>query len=551
MFSLFYFLQFCIKPKIYKMKPKFILIALLFLSVKSQAQLLDKIDLKDYEVLTNDVIKITNKSFDYDKTANTFKNPDKEIINFDSKGYKIDFSLNDNPKFSQKFTYDANHKKVTQLYLDNKAKYDFIIEKVPFGNVLMSINKYEIPKNPDGSIKKITYLDKEKNLDYNYSYNGSIITVTPNSASLNTTRATKDGLLLSEENEFINAYFSYDTKTKLLSQKISIMKNIQANVHYIFVYEYDKKGNWIVKYEVTAVPLYGTKGNAIKTISVRELIYKDNTKTGYTTISDDMKTKGFKIPINLNVKMMNADNRYDYPIYMDFDTNFASNITASNTLDPKCEGDCLNGWGKYTYDNGYYDGFWENGQKSGYGIYKWTNGDLYLGHWYQNKMSGFGQTLFANGNEYAGGYSNGKYDGYAIYFNKANDKNEYNKYADGKYASSNSMNNNGVSTGCTHGNCNNGYGRFVFNNGGIYIGQFIENGLYMGVYYFPNGDVYQGTFNFKTNKFSGYGYYQYKESGDFYKGIWADGKQGGKGLSYTKGKYYKDEWKDDKVVKSF
>ena len=112
--------------------------------------------------MTNDVVNITKKSFDFDKNTKAFKEPSKEIIDFDLKGYKIAYSLNDNAKYNQKFTYDANHKSVTHLYLDSKASYNFNIEKIPFGNVLMSANKYEIPKNSDGTIKRVTYLDKDK-----------------------------------------------------------------------------------------------------------------------------------------------------------------------------------------------------------------------------------------------------------------------------------------------------------------------------------------------------------------------------------------------------
>ena len=31
-------------------------------------------------------------------------------------------------------------------------------------------------------------------------------------------------------------------------------------------------------------------------------------------------------------------------------------------------GDCYSGWGKWQFDNCYYDGFWVNGKKQGYGL---------------------------------------------------------------------------------------------------------------------------------------------------------------------------------------
>ncbi|WP_438966274.1 hypothetical protein [Flavobacterium sp.] len=534
------------------MKTKLILIAFLFLSATSQAQLLDEINLKDYGILTNDVVKITEKSFNYAKNTNSYKEPENKIYDFDSQGFILSASLYDKVEYGKTFIYNQKHDKVTKLY-GNGKKFDFDIIKVPYGNVLIGADKYEVLKNSDGSIMKIDYSGDTSKLSYNFSYNGNIITVNPSNDGLNTTRATKDGLLLSEENKYMNLFYSYDSKSKLLSQKVSIIKtNTNTSVHYINVYAYDKKGNWIVKYELSAVPLYGISGNNITAITVRELTYKDKTKTGQLVINDLMKANATSFIANMKVKDLDKSNLYATPIYIDYDANELLKLNATNMpLDANCVGDCQNGWGKYSYNNGYYDGFWENGQKSGYGIYKWNNGDLYLGHWYKDKMSGFGQTIFENGNEYAGGYLNGKYDGYAIFYSKTTDKNQYNKYKDGKFEVSNAMNNNGVSVGCTHGDCNNGFGRYAFESGGVFIGQFVNKGLYMGVYYFKNGDVYQGTFDFKTNKFSGYGHYQYKESGEFYKGIWANGKQNGRGLSYSQGNYYKDEWKDDKVVKSF
>lgn len=536
------------------MKTKTILIALFLLCIKTQAQSTDKVILKDFEILTNDVLKINENSYSYSAISKSFSEPISTVDAFDSKGYVIERIYNNSAETQKKYTYDANYKKATKTFVESNSKYNYVVEKLPFGSILLKVNESEVLKNADGSIKQVLHKGKKENIAFNYSSNGNIVTIKPSVSGLNTQRTTKDGLLLSEEGDIMSTYFAYDSTTKLQSQKISAIKNVPSNVYSVYVYEFDKKGNWIVKYELGAVPSYGKIGNALRNIVVRELTYKDKSKTGYTSISEAMKSKAVSMAPTVEVAILDTKNPYSYPIFMNFDNKGllkTNNNSASTTTDSKCEGDCQNGWGKYTYDNGYYEGFWLNGKKSGYGIYVWSESDTYLGNWRENKMDGFGQSVFASGNEYVGGYSNGKYEGYAIYYNKAKDKNEFNKYSNGSFVSATPMESNGVSVGCTHGNCANGYGRYVFDNGGIFIGEFINNGLAMGIFYFKNGDIYQGLFNPKTNKFHGYGYYSYKETGDFYKGNWSESKYNGNGLSYTKNKYYKNEWKDNEPIKSY
>jgi hypothetical protein len=37
-----------------------------------------------------------------------------------------------------------------------------------------------------------------------------------------------------------------------------------------------------------------------------------------------------------------------------------------------------------------YIGFWRKGQRSGLGMFVYSNGDIYLGEWRQGKKCGFG-----------------------------------------------------------------------------------------------------------------------------------------------------------------
>ncbi len=94
--------------------------------------------------------------------------------------------------------------------------------------------------------------------------------------------------------------------------------------------------------------------------------------------------------------------------------------------------------------------------------------------------------------------------------------------------------------GCISGNCNNGFGQYVHEIQGSYIGEWeqgkrqgfgtyynsdgnkVFEGQYkkgkregLGIYYFKNGDKYEG--EFRGNKINGKGIYYYK-SGDSYEG---------------------------------
>lgn len=62
----------------------------------------------------------------------------------------------------------------------------------------------------------------------------------------------------------------------------------------------------------------------------------------------------------------------------------------------------------YIYANGRYEGGFEFGQKSGYGKYVWTNGDVYVGYWAFGTKSGYGELKNAQGAIfYAGEWKNG------------------------------------------------------------------------------------------------------------------------------------------------
>lgn len=80
---------------------------------------------------------------------------------------------------------------------------------------------------------------------------------------------------------------------------------------------------------------------------------------------------------------------------------------------------------------------------------------------------------------------------------------------------------------CTTGNCYEGNGSYMFENGDLFNGSWrkgLPNGY--GVYEFTNGDVYKGAW--KDGLMDGRGTYTY-DNGDKYIGGWKEGKMNGRG----------------------
>ena len=97
---------------------------------------------------------------------------------------------------------------------------------------------------------------------------------------------------------------------------------------------------------------------------------------------------------------------------------------------------------------------------------------------------------------------------------------------------------------CIWGNCSNGQGAFIYDNGDKYIGYYkddLANGL--GTYTFVNGHEYIG--EFKDDLFNGQGTFTFA-NGEKYVGEFKDDVRHGQGTStWDSGQKYVGEWKDD------
>ncbi len=194
------------------------------------------------------------------------------------------------------------------------------------------------------------------------------------------------------------------------------------------------------------------------------------------------------------------------------------------------QGDCQNGWGKYEYENGHYDGFWKNGLKHGYGLYNWDDIGKYIGSWINDEMSGYGVYIADNNDNIIGHYEKGQLNGLGI--TVSGDTWKQGVYSDGNLVTPHDFFSTGNETGCTAGDCQNKYGRMKWSNGDSFTGFFKNGNLYMGTYTFASGDKYSGMFN-SSNQFHGMGRFFF-ESGEYYGGNWKNGKYDGRGYYHDK-----------------
>ena len=88
-----------------------------------------------------------------------------------------------------------------------------------------------------------------------------------------------------------------------------------------------------------------------------------------------------------------------------------------------------------------------------------------------------------------------------------------------------------------------GKGIYYYNNGDKYEGAFKNDKKEgKGIYYYNNGDRYEG--GFKNDKKEGKGIYYYN-NGDLYEGDYKNDKKEGKGIYFNNGERYEGDYKND------
>ena len=149
--------------------------------------------------------------------------------------------------------------------------------------------------------------------------------------------------------------------------------------------------------------------------------------------------------------------------------------------DPYCLlGNCENGWGVKRFTNGnLYCGFFNDSEKHYFGVQFWKEGGTYLGTWYKNN------------------YSDKKH-GIEIWPN-------------GSYNIHNNSRGSWAESGCVTGDCEDGWGVYIYESGGMHVGFWDENGEehLLGIHFWGDGDFYLGLYNHGDRETSPQGYYSW------------------------------------------
>ncbi len=165
-------------------------------------------------------------------------------------------------------------------------------------------------------------------------------------------------------------------------------------------------------------------------------------------------------------------------------------------------GDCNNGYGVFKYDNGTYEGYFQDSKITGKGTYNWNNGYKYIGDFIENKRTGKGKYylseeytghiyegdfkdnhatgqgkyIYPNGDQFEGSFVDMKFNGWGTYFFF-----DLNRKFIGNWVNSKRT----------------GIGRYLFSDGGYSDEAYYENDEFK--YYIPNSTTSNSTTTSNTN----------------------------------------------------
>jgi hypothetical protein len=200
-------------------------------------------------------------------------------------------------------------------------------------------------------------------------------------------------------------------------------------------------------------------------------------------------------------------------------------------------GDCTNSYSKYKFSNNEtYEGELKNGLFDGMGIYFWADGSAYSGEWKGGLKHGRGILLNSYGTTTSGYWKDNNYYGTSA------PPAETVVTPVVPVTPVAPVTPTVTTTGCVSGDCNNGFGKFVYSDGDVYEGNFLLGYRHgFGKYIYYEGDVYDGIWSWNIR--TGLGYYKWP-SGNEYIGYWVDNNMEGLGTKYyASGTNEAGEWK--------
>ena len=133
------------------------------------------------------------------------------------------------------------------------------------------------------------------------------------------------------------------------------------------------------------------------------------------------------------------------------------------------------GFGVQTYPDGEYRGTWYKGSPTREGVRTYRNGDRYVGEFRREKRHGRGTLTYANGDRYVGAFESDESHGAGTRYSARSGKKE-GRWSRGRFlgrgGSAASFALVAGGQGCVSGDCWNGKGRYVYDDGSEYVGAF-------------------------------------------------------------------------------
>lgn len=193
-------------------------------------------------------------------------------------------------------------------------------------------------------------------------------------------------------------------------------------------------------------------------------------------------------------------------------------------------GDCMEGYGVKVWQDGErYEGWFKNGMRDGYGDMKYNDGNRYIGDWSENLRYGHGVLIHFDHPskiKYVGEWKANTIQGYGSLHLKGGD------FQTG-YWNKNQFKSIEKQDVCLDGDCQNGWGTYIYPDGSLYIGEFKNNKREgQGTLIYRRGTKYKGTH--ANNARNGFGTYYYP-NGNKYEGGWKNNRKSGEAKMFTGG----------------
>ncbi len=454
--------------------------------------------------------------------------------NLDKFTATIDYLYNTSGKIikeTEKYTsslYGSNEYTISYSYSGDKLTLKEGSNTVPPKKTTYNYNnqdkliKAEI-KYQDG---KLNAIEEYSNLTDNKNYVKKTTFYSSDGKITSTeTRLFRNGKCVEELDDFTNkkSYykFVYDAFGNMV-KCTDASNNTQKELNF---YGYDSRGNWIQCKNYNN----SFENNYDDVYTFRKIYFENNTSSGSTNFD----TEFYKT----NKSYINTPDKYNLPN--------KSIITEQNV---QFSGD-KNGYGMVRFENGdYYEGFFKNGLRNGPGGYIYANGNSYIGMWSNDLKDGYGILKWNDGSQFSGYFSNDTYNGEGIYINYKKGT-QAGIFKDGISVDVKEYGKGTFPTGCYCGNCKDGFGKKLLENKDQIIGFFDNEKFKNGVTLKNNNDSY--TAEFEKDKLNGFAYFQWKD-GTFYIGTMKNDKNHGLGLYKNPSDPSKDmigEFKDGVLVK--